>query len=451
MRPFSLESPRLTAHDERFGSRREFIASSLAGGAAAASVGRRALGEGSSPPPGVRKPARHVIFVLMSGAPSQLETFDPKPGAPTGGPFRAISTRIPGVQFCEYLPQLANLTDDLAVIRSVTGPLPAGSHVPDLQRTLTGHSSPSRVGVERPAFGSIVANQLGQAHSKLPGYINLSPSWHDAAFQNAGCLGARYDMLKSPGYGQLPGITERHAGVSESGFLARNALRDALDRGFLEQRRSRPADRYGESFARARGLMDSTHVFDLSREPESVRARYGPTRYGADCLTARRLVEAGVPFVLIQCYGTRCDWDWHYEAFSHLSKYMLGMFDQVTSTLINDLKQRGLWDETLLICTGEFGRTPQIGSNEANGYSGRAHWGKTYSMFLGGGPIRGGHVIGATNRDGTEIADRPVTVPDLYRTYYPALGIDPDHEFVVNDQPIPIQEEGEQTLAELLA
>src|SRR5207237_8091093 len=118
---------------------------------------------------------------------------------------------------------------------------------------------------------------------------------------------------------------------------------------------------------------------------------------------------------------------------------------------IEDLRQRGLWDETLLICTGEFGRTPQIGSNEANGYSGRAHYAKNYSMMLGGGPIRGGHVVGKTNAHGTEIVERPVSVADLYRTYYPALGIPFDKKFVVDEQPIPIQEEGQQTISELLA
>jgi arylsulfatase A-like enzyme len=197
--------------------------------------------------------------------------------------------------------------------------------------------------------------------------------------------------------------------------------------------------------------MSSIGLFDLSREPDRIRERYGPTRYGADCLTARRLIEAGVPFVLIQCFGTRCDWDWHYEAFSHLSKYMLGVFDHVTTTLIEDLRQRGLWDETLLICTGEFGRTPAIGSNEANGYGGRAHYGKNYAMMLGGGPIRGGQVVGATNKNGTEIIDRPVTVGDLYRTYYPALGLSPSKKFYVAGQPLPLQEEGKQTITELLA
>jgi uncharacterized protein (DUF1501 family) len=127
------------------------------------------------------------------------------------------------------------------------------------------------------------------------------------------------------------------------------------------------------------------------------------------------------------------------------------VFDHVTTTLIEDLRQRGLWDDTLLICAGEFGRTPQIGSNEANGYSGRAHWAKTYSWLVGGGPIRGGQVVGKTNAHGTDIAERPLTVADLYRTFYPALGVSPDKELVVNRQPIPIQEEGEQTVTELLA
>jgi hypothetical protein len=432
-------------------SRRQFVAGSLAGGLAIA-AGGKALGEtAASPMPVVRNPARHVIYVLMSGAPSQFETFDPKPGAPTGGAFGTIATGIPGVRFCEYLPRLAGMTDQFAVVRSITGPNPGGDHVADLRRALTGHSGASRLGVERPAFGSIVAQHFARESAKLPGYINLSPSWHDAAFQGSGCLGAKYDMLKFPGYGQMAGITAPPGGLSHASYSARSELREQLSREFLSHRQSRQALRYEESFGRARGLMQSSDVFDLSREPEKIRERYGPTRYGADCLTARRLVENGVPFVLIQCFGTRCDWDWHYEAFSHLSKYMLGVFDDVTSTLIEDLRQRGLWDETLLICAGEFGRTPQIGSNEANGYGGRAHWGKTYSLLTGGGPIRGGQVIGATNADGTEIADRQLTIPDLYRTWYPALGIDPDGEFVVDEQPIKIQEEGTQTITELLA
>jgi hypothetical protein len=430
-------------------SRRQFLAGSLAGGLAAAGLGgtvQAATGVAS-----VRRPARHVIFVLMSGGPSQMETFDPKPGTPTGGPFGAIATRTPGVQFCEYLPRLAAMSDRLAVIRSVTGPSPAGDHIRDLRYTLTGHSGNSRLGVERPSFGSIVARKLGKPDAPLPGYINLSPSWHDAAFQGAGCLGARYEMMKFPGYGKLAGATARPEGVSEAGFHARGTLRDALSGEFLQHRQAQDALRFEESFARARGLMGSTGLFDLSREPDKVRERYGPTRYGADCLTARRLIEAGVPFVLIQCFGTRCDWDWHYEAFSHLSKYMLGVFDQVTTTLIDDLRERGLWEETLLVCTGEFGRTPTIGSNEANGYGGRAHYGKNWAMLLGGGPIQGGSVVGATNPHGTEIIDRPVSTADLYRTYYPALGIDPDSKFWVNGQPITVQEEGKTTLTDLLA
>src|SRR5439155_8452677 len=137
---------------------------------------------------------------------------------------------------------------------------------------------------------------------------------------------------------KLAGTTTRAKDVSEAGFRARGELRDTLSREFLRQRQSRAALEYEESFVRARGLMESTGVFDLSREPAGVRERYGSTRYGADCLTARRLIEAGVPFVLIQCFGTRCNWDWHYEAFSHLSKYMLGVFDSVTTTLIEDLR-----------------------------------------------------------------------------------------------------------------
>jgi hypothetical protein len=431
-------------------SRRQFLAGSLASGLTATALADKVI-PAELKPPVVRKPARRVLFVLMSGGPSQMETFDPKTGAPTGGPFGSIATRTPGLRFCEYLPRLAALSDRFAVVRSVTGPTPGGDHIADLHYTLTGHYATSRFQVERPAFGSIVARLFGKPDCRLPGYINLSPSWHDAAFQGAGCLGARFDLMKFPGYGKLSGLTARPEGISDEGARARESLRDAISRQFTQQRQAQGALRYEESFARARGLRESTGLFDLSREPRKVRERYGPTRYGADCLTARRLLESGVPFVLIQCFGTRCDWDWHYEAFSHLSKYLLGVFDQVTATLLVDLQARGLWDDTLLICTGEFGRTPAIGSNEANGYGGRAHYAKNYAMMLGGGPIRGGQVVGVTNKDGTTIVDRPVSVGDLYRTYYPALGIHPEKKLYVNGQPIPVQEEGTQTIAELLA
>src|SRR5262249_4592411 len=178
----------------------------------------------------------------------------------------------------------------------------------------TGHNKQSRRGVQRPSFGSIVACKLGKDDARLPGYINLSPSWHDAAFQGAGCLDPRFDMMKFPGYGKVGGVTARPEGVSADGFQARAAFREMLSKQFLQQRHSENVLRYEESFARARGLMESTTTFDLSREPTKILDRYGPTRYAADCLTARRLVEAGVPFVLIQCFGTRCDWYWHYEA-----------------------------------------------------------------------------------------------------------------------------------------
>src|SRR5262249_8488120 len=138
--------------------------------------------------PAVRRPAKHVIFVLMSGAPSQFETFDPKPGAPTGGAFGTIPTGIPGVRCCEYLPRLSAMTAHFAVVRSVNGAAQPADHLRDLRYVLTGHLGKSRFGVERPSFGSIIAHEFGPRNAQLPGYINLSPSWNNAAFQGAGCL-----------------------------------------------------------------------------------------------------------------------------------------------------------------------------------------------------------------------------------------------------------------------
>ena len=428
-------------------SRRSFLQGALVGGLSAA---QQPISVSSAAQVVPSQPANRVIYVFMSGAPSQFETFDPKPGAPTGGAFDAIETRIPGVRFCEYLPRLAQMSDQFAVIRSITSGGDSGDHGREIRYALTGHSASSKFGVERPSFGSIVARTMQGEHSRLPGYVCLSPSWHDVAFQGAGCLESKFDIMRCPGYGRLPGVIKRPRKLTLKGDLARNSLREKLGQGFLAERSSKRLDGYETSLERARALVDAKGVFDLSQEPQSVREQYGPSRYGRDALAARRMIERDIPFVLIQCFGTRCDWDWHYEAFSSTSKYMLGVFDHVTTTLISDLKQRGLWDETLLICTGEFGRTPEIGSNQAGGWGGRAHYGRNFAMMLGGGAIQGGQVIGATNRDGTEIVERKVTVADMHRTYYTALGMNPDDEFVVNEQPVPIQEEGEQTIAELI-
>ena len=428
-------------------SRRTFIQGTVATGLAAAGPTPTRASENTL----ARVPAQRVIYVFLSGAASQFETFDPKPGAPTGGAFGTTSTAVPGARFCEYLPRLAQMSDKFAVVRSVTSGGDSGDHNREIRYALTGHQAPaSKFGIVRPSFGSIVAQLKQSPRAELPGYVCLSPSWHDVAFQGAGSLPSKYDIMKTPGLGKLPGIATRPKQLTADAYHARRALRVQLSQQFASERGGPPVDQYETSFRRARALMDSRDVFDISQEPQDVRERYGRTRYGCDALAARRMIERGVPFVLIQCFGTRCDWDWHYEAFSSNSKYMLGVFDQVTTTLMNDLRERGLWEDTLLICASEFGRTPEIGSNQAGGWGGRAHYGKNFSTLLGGGPIQGGAVVGATNNNGTEITDRRVTVADMHRTYYAALGIDPDDEFHINDQPIPIQEEGEQIISELL-
>ena len=308
-------------------SRRELLAGSLALAAGSALAAETKA-------PAVRRPAKRVIFVLMSGAPSQFETFDPKPGAPTGGPFGTIADADPRRPL-QRVPAAPG-RHDRPLRRRPLGHRPGtagGDHVADLRRTLTGHAGNSRFGVAAARLRLHRRPPARQARRRsCPATSTCRRSWHDAAFQGAGCLGASYDMMKFPGYGKLAGATAPPDGVSEDGFRAAATLRDALSQRLPRSgRQAQAARRYEESFARARGLMESTGVFDLSREPAEGPRPLRPERYGADCLTARRLLEAGVPFVLIQCFGTRCDWDWHYEAFSHLSKYMLGVFDHVTT------------------------------------------------------------------------------------------------------------------------
>ncbi len=358
-----------------------------------------------------------VILLLLVGGPSQLETWDPKPGAPAAvrGPFRSIATRCAGVRICEHLPRLASRMDQLALVRSVHHDA-AAIHETGYQLLQTGRLCQGRE--EPPNFGSVVARLKGvrtgqPASAILPGPI-ASTGVHISHGQSSGSLGADCDPFT---LNADPGALD---------FDPHSALDRAA--AFLDVADGGGSSRTNAFTRTVEPLLTpmARNAFDLGEENSRTRDAYGPSTFGQSCLLARRLVEGGVRVVTVNMYATvfnQVTWDCHGSApFSTLDDYareLLPTFDQAFSALIDDLDQRGRLDSTLVVAAGEFGRTPRL-----NASGGRDHWPGVWSVALAGGGVRGGQVIGSSDADAAAPADRPVTPQDLLATIYLSLGID---------------------------
>lgn len=413
-------------------SRRTFLQAGLGG---ALSLGAAPLllasSEASQAP---KRTDAACIFVFLDGGPPQHETFDPKPDAPAQvrGEFGAISTSLPGISISEKLPHLASQAQHFALLRSIFHENP--SHAPAEHQMLTGwmgsREGTSRAVIETPSFGSIVSRLCGSRQPGLPPYVAIPWSFHHAyvgsPFGGAAYLGAEYEPFES---GNLPKS-------AQDGFqVPALELRDALPVGRLSVRRDllTQLDRFRRDavevpLSRSRAfttaamdlLLDDRvrAAFDLTREPAALRAEYGAHEWGQGALLARRLVEAGTTFVLMQC-GLRQDWDTHKDNFGKLKQDLLPPLDSALAALIRDLADRGLHERTLVLVTGEFGRTPLINKD-----AGRDHWSTVFSVLASGGGTVGGQVIGASDHDGANPADRPLHAQDLFATMYHALGVD---------------------------
>jgi hypothetical protein len=403
-------------------SRRGFLRRAAAGGAALA--GLRWSDSLSAYADELRQQGRACILLWMAGGPSQFETFDPKPGAETQGPTRAIPTSVPGLRIAEHWERMAGVMKELAVLRSLTSK--EGNHG---RATYLLHTSyaPSG-GIVHPGFGSQVAQELGQADFDLPHFVSISGQSIGPSF-----LGVRYapfvisDPNQPPDNLTLPvppGRLGRRLGLMKEleAPLARGGAGPLIkDHQSLYEQTARMA------------LSPRTKAFSLDQEPDRVRAAYGRSAFGQGCLMARRLVEAGVTFVEVEVSG----WDTHGNELAALKK-LIPPVDQGTAALIADLKERGLLERTLVIWTGEFGRTPRI-----NLTAGRDHYPQAFNAALAGAGVRGGRVVGATDRLGVEVAERPITVPDLFCTFCQALNIDPRREKQSNvGRPLQIVETG---------
>jgi hypothetical protein len=382
----------------------------------------------------LRRRGMACILLWMGGGPSQFETFSPKPGHENGGETKAISTHVPGIQIADTLPHLAGIADELAIVRSMTSK--EGSH--PRASFLLHHGYLPMGGVKFPTLGSNVAHQIGEAAFDLPSFVRIGGRRNDAG--GGGFLGVDYDPFVLQNAEKPPENTE--PATRDERYTRRLNLLDRLEADFGAVEGADIVADHGKLIRKSSDMILSPRMdaFDLSREAEAMRDAYGRTQFGAGCLLARRLVEAGVTFVEVNLEG----WDTHEDNFNRTAARNQTI-DQPMAQLIADLRARGMLQRTLVIWMGEFGRTPRI-----NARAGRDHYPRAFNIVLAGGGVRGGQVIGETDAAGVEVTDRPITVPDLFRTVYTTLGIDADHENMSRiGRPIKLVDGGE-VIRELL-
>jgi len=370
--------------------------------------------------------ARACILLWLNGGPSHIDTFDPKPGRATGGPFKAIPARARGMMVSEHLPLLAERGDRLAVVRSMSSE--EGNHSRAQYYVHTGYApNPT---VVHPSLGGWVSARLVDPAAALPAFVSIGgPSF------GAGFLGVQNGPFVVQKPGALPADTALPPGVDRARFQRRLAALDAVEERFARATGDPKVQGRREVYAKAVRLMQSHDLdaFDVSRESDAARRAYGNTDFGRGCLVARRLVERGVRFVEVVLDG----WDTHENDFERTQKLM-STLDPAFSALLDDLASRGLLSSTLVACMGEFGRTPHINAND-----GRDHWPRAWSAALAGGGVRGGTVHGATDENGAKVVGTPTGVPDLLATMATLLGLDPSHtEITPAGRPIALTDGG---------
>jgi uncharacterized protein (DUF1501 family) len=422
--------------------RREFL---RAGALSLFGLSLPSLLRAAEPKAAPRPRAKACILLFMWGGPAQQDTWDMKPDSPDvyRGEFKPIQTTVPGLQICEHLPKLAQRAKDLCLIRSMTHA--DVNHLTATHHLLTGKPAPpGEISDDWPNYGAVLA-KLGRGRGPLPPYVSMMPVVPDGAprfveqshGQGAGWLGPVYDPMRIDADASSPDY--RVGEFTPNADTPKSRLRD---REQLLQSLNRPAgpqvelEAMGTHYRRAFDLLSTPEVaraFDLSRESRITRERYGMNRHGQSVLQARRLVEAGVPLVTVfwpndGITNVSVYWDTHNRNFIDLKTRLCPVTDQATSALIDDLKARGMFDETLVVWTGEMGRTPKVGQSVVGGAGagkdGRDHWGKVFTTVLAGGGVAGGAVYGASDKFAAEPAANPTSPLDLAATIYHLLGVD---------------------------
>jgi len=436
--------------------RRTFLVASAAG-VAGFQFGRPAPVQANVGPGRVGTAKSTILFFLCGGA-SHVDSWDLKPQAPLEyrGPFQPISTSASGLELSEHLPLLAQQAHHLAVVRSVSGSVNTNDHHAGYYYQLTGHpADPTFLSLgnnrtpmpgDWPYIGTVVASRR-PAHEFLPNAITLPHKPSRAPYTRPGQFAARLGVEHDPLYvqGSADEPLKFHApslellqGINGPRLTARRELLTAIDdarRGLDQVAGTRTWDAQNRRALSLLASSRTTDAFDVLKEPESVRARYGNTVNQMSLLLARRLVEAEVPFITVfwmenQKIAKKCasagGWDTHGNNFNCLKDHLLPEFDRGFSTLIADLHERGLLDSTLLMVTSEMGRRPKIGDPRSGGMNGagRDHWTHCLSVLLAGGGIQGGQAYGSSDRFGEYPADRPVTPAHIAKTVYAAMGIE---------------------------
>lgn len=438
-------------------TRREWLQLSAAGALSVSVSGWfGALAEAISREPNRKKAC---ILLWMAGGPSQIDTFDPKPDHPNGGQFKPIATAVPGVQISETLPKLAAQMRDLVLVRSMqtreadhgrgtflmhTGRLPGGP-------------------VRYPSLGSFLSKELENEQADLPSYVAIAPfRLFSPTALGSGFLGPRYTPLvlgENRGFAtpqanyeavlKIPDL-EPTSNTSPAQWEQRLRLLSEQSEDFVREHPDPVVLQQQEAYLRAVRLMRTraSGAFNLEEEKPQLRDAYGRNLFGQGCLLARRLIERGVAFVevtLSQVPGVNAGWDTHANNFPQV-RSLCQVLDAAWSTLVQDLRDRGMLETTLVIWMGEFGRTPRINNN-----AGRDHWANGWTAVLAGAGLRGGQVIGRTSKDGMEIEERPVPVADFLATVCLALGVDPTKQNMSNiGRPTPLVERNAQPIREVL-
>jgi hypothetical protein len=420
-------------------NRRAFLGT-LAGAATAAAgmAGLNVLAEPALAAE-LKSRGKRVIMLWLAGGASQLETFDPKPGRPTGGPFTDIQTDVAGIRVSELMPKMAQrIGKYTSIVRSLN--TRDGGHGGGSDLMLKGRKDePNLV---YPDLGAILARELGRADSQVPDYVNIysQTEGRGNAVPDPGFLGARYNGISLNEKMGLDHVT-RPESLTELDHREREDLRKLLGEQFARGRGTNTVNSHNQAYDRVRGLMASDKLFDVTEEPDKVRERYGRSMFGEQALVARRLCEAGVPFVRVG----RAWWDSHGQNFeTHLE--LVPELDHVMSTLLDDLDERGLLEDTLVLTLAEFGRTPKI-----NASLGRDHFATAWSATLSGCGVKHGCVYGATDENGSTVKDGEIGAGELFATIFEALGITHNKDYYVGSRPIPLVNPGIKPVTEVLA
>ena len=349
---------------------------------------------------------RACILLWMSGGPSQMDTFSLKPEHANGGEFKPIDTSVSGIQISEHLPGLAKTMEDVAIIRSMS--TREADHGRGRYYMHTGYvPNPN---VEHPSYGSVIAHETIDQRPELeiPPFVSVG-----GGSVGPGFLGMAWAPFTVNSNGQIRNL---EMGLDDTRLMQRMYALDLIEKGFINQNRGSAAEDHQDILKKTLNLMtsDQMEAFKVAGEPEPVKERYGNTNFGRGCLMARRLVEAGVPFIEVDLGG----WDNHQNIHATLRDNKLPELDRAMSALTEDLEQRGLLQDTAIIWMGEFSRTPRI-----NGNAGRDHWARSWSVVVGGAGMKGGIAVGATNEDGTRVITEPYTSQDVMASICKALGI----------------------------